>query len=196
MDEYVSIIIQNYGAFTYILFFLVIFAETGLVVTPFLPGDSLLFAVGVLSAQGILNIFLAFFLILIAVFIGDNVNYWIGRYLGPKVFREESRFFKREYLDRTQNFYEKHGGKAVIIARFMPIIRTFAPFVAGIGKMKYLKFLLFSITGSLSWVTLFLFGGYFFGGIPFVKDNFEFIIIGIIIVSFIPIIVEIFRRKR
>lgn len=195
LDKNLALIIQSYGTFTYILLFLIIFCETGLVITPFLPGDSLLFAAGALAASGMLNIIFLFILLSLAAIIGDSMNYLIGNLIGPRVFHEKSRFFKKEYLTKTQNFYEKHGGKTIIIARFIPIIRTFAPFVAGIGKMKYRKFLAYNIIGGILWVLLFLSAGYFFGTLPFVKNNFSLVIIAIIIISIIPAIFEYLRCK-
>ena len=187
-------IIQTVGYFG---LFAIIFAESGLFFGFFLPGDSLLFTAGLLASQGLLKIYFLMPLLFAAAVLGDSAGYWLGRKLGPMIFKkEDSFFFHKKHIERTRVFYAKYGAKTIIISRFVPIVRTFAPFVAGVGKMNYFKFLLFSITGSLSWVTLFLAGGYFFGGIGFVKDNFEFIIIGIIIVSFIAIIVEIFRRKN
>jgi membrane-associated protein len=195
LDKNLALMVQNYGALIYPIVFLIIFAETGLVITPFLPGDSLLFAAGAMAAIGSLNIVLLLVLAAAAAIIGDSVNYWIGNYLGPKVFRENSRFFKREYLLRAQGFYERHGGKTIVIARFIPIVRTFAPFVAGIGKMKYSKFLWYNILGGLLWVSIFIFGGYLFGNIPFVKNNFSLFILIIIVVSISPLIIEFFRNK-
>jgi membrane-associated protein len=195
LDKNLALIIQSYGTFTYVILFLIIFCETGLVITPFLPGDSLLFAAGALASMGMLNIIFLFFLFSFAAIIGDSVNYWIGLMIGPRVFKEKSRFFKKEYLIKTQNFYEKYGGKAIVLARFIPIVRTFAPFVAGIGKMKYKKFIFYNIVGGIIWVSLFLFAGFFFGKLPFVKNNFTIIIIAIIIISIMPAIFEYFRCK-
>ena len=195
LDKNLAFIIQSYGTFTYVLLFLMIFCETGLVITPFLPGDSLLFAAGALAATGMLNIFFLFILLSLAAILGDSINYFIGNIIGPRVFHEKNRFLKKEYLTKTQNFYEKYGGKTIIIARFIPIIRTFAPFVAGIGKMKYKKFLAYNVVGGILWVSLFLFAGYFFGTLPFVKNNFSLVIIAIIIISIIPALVEYLRCK-
>jgi len=197
LDRYVVDIVHQYGLWTYLILFLVIFSETGFVVTPFFPGDSLLFAVGAVAAVGNLNIFGLFLLLTLAAFAGNITNYWIGSKVGPGVFRKEkSRFFKREYLKKTQLFYEKYGSLTIVIARFMPFIRTFAPFVAGIGRMSYFKFLLYSFIGSLLWVQLFLFGGYFFGNIPVVKRNFSLVIVAIILISLIPAGVSIWKERR
>ena len=196
LDLYLNWLVENYGTLTYSILFLIVFCETGLVVMPFLPGDSLLFAAGALAATGGLKVFYVFLLLAAASIIGDSVNYWVGYFIGPKVFsREQSRLLNRQYLDRTHQFYEKHGGKTVIIARFMPIIRTFAPFVAGIGRMTYLKFLTFSVTGSILWVGAFLYAGFFFGNIPFVKKNFTLVVLAIIFVSLLPGVIEFLRAK-
>jgi len=196
LDKYLPLIIQSFGIWAYVIMFFVIFCETGLVVTPILPGDSLLFALGAFAAQGALNIQILLILLCIAAVAGDTVNYSIGKFLGPKVFHyPDSRFFKREYLVRTHQFYEKHGGKTIIIARFVPIIRTFAPFVAGIGTMKYLRFISYNIVGGVSWICLFLLAGYYFGGIPAVKQNFTLVIIAIIIISVMPGVIEYVRQK-
>jgi len=195
LDASLGAIISTYGVWTYPLLFFIIFAETGLVLAPILPGDSLLFAAGVLAGQGYLNVLLLFLLLSFASILGDTVNYAIGNYLGPKVFREKSRFFKQEYLYRTQEFYEKHGGKTIVLARFIPIIRTFAPFVAGIGRMEYARFLGFNIIGALFWVAVNLFVGYFFGGLPFVKEHFSLVLIGVVLISISPLIFEYIRHK-
>jgi len=174
----------------------VIFCETGLVVTPILPGDSLLFAAGAFSAIGALEVGWLFGLLSVAAVAGDTLNYWIGHFVGPKVFHKEHvRFLNREYLDRTHKFYEKHGGKTIIIARFMPIIRTFAPFVAGIGSMTYGRFILYNVTGGIVWIAVFIFGGYYFGNIPMVKQNFTLVIMGIIFISILPGIIEFIRHR-
>ncbi|HUN54444.1 MAG TPA: DedA family protein [Smithella sp.] len=197
LDKYLPLIIQSFGVWTYVMVFLVIFCETGLVVTPILPGDSLLFALGALAARGALNIEILLISLCIAAITGDTVNYSIGHFIGPKVFHyQESRFFKKEYLLRTHQFYEKHGGKTIIIAQFMPIIRTFAPFVAGIGAMTYSRFILFNVTGCVMWVNLFLLGGYFFGSIPAVRNNFIIVIVAIVIVSVMPGFFEYWRQRR
>ena len=197
LDKYLQLIIQSFGIWAYVIIFLVIFCETGLVVTPILPGDSLLFALGAFAAQGVLNIEILLISLCSAAIAGDTVNYSVGKFLGPKVFHyQDSRFFKREYLLRTHQFYEKHGGKTIIIAQFVPIIRTFAPFVAGIGTMKYSRFIIYNITGCVTWVCLFLLAGYFFGGIPAVKRNFTLVIMAIIIISVLPGVFEYWRQKH
>ncbi len=197
LDTHLSQLIQSYGAWTYGILFAIIFCETGLVVTPFLPGDSLIFAAGAFAARGDLNVVLVFVLLSVAAVLGDTVNYWIGKIIGPKVFnKEKSRIFKKAYLDRTHAFYEKYGAETIIIARFVPIVRTFAPFVAGIGRMSYLKFISYNVIGGIGWVALFTFGGYFFGNIPFVRKNFSLVIIAIIIISLIPAVVEVLRHRK
>jgi membrane-associated protein len=196
IDVYLTQIIQQYGTLTYIILFLVIFVETGLVVMPFLPGDSLLFAAGAITATtGALNPLLLFFLLALAAVLGDTVNYWIGHFVGPKVFSTNSRWLKREYLERTQAFYEKHGGKTIFLARFIPIIRTFAPFVAGVGKMRYGYFLTYNVVGGIVWTGAFIFLGYFFGNVPFVKANFELVIIAIVVISVLPAVFEFLKEK-
>ena len=196
MDEHLSVIISDYGAWTYGILFLIIFLETGFVITPFLPGDSLLFAAGSFAALGALNPVYLFILLSIAAVIGDTVNYSIGHYIGPRAFSGEIKYLKKEHLDRTSEFYEKHGGKTIILARFIPIIRTFAPFVAGIGAMTYSKFILYNVVGGISWVAIFTFGGFYFGNLPFVRDNFEIVIFTIIFISFIPPVLEFFKARR
>lgn len=197
LDKYINILIQDFGIWTYLILFVIIFCETGLVVTPFLPGDSLLFAAGAFAARGSLDVVWLFIILSVAAVLGDTVNYWIGHFIGPKVFQKENvRFFKKEYLDRTHQFYEKYGGETIIIARFIPIIRTFAPFVAGIGKMTYWKFISYNIIGGIGWVAIFVFGGYFFGNIPFVKQHFTIIIAAIIIISVLPGVIEFLRIRR
>jgi membrane-associated protein len=196
LDRHLGVIIQAFGSWTYVIFFLVIFCETGLVVTPFLPGDSLLFGLGTFAALGLLEIEWLLILLSIAAVAGNMVNYSIGQFVGPKVFHKENvRFLNREYLDRTHRFYEKHGGKTIVIARFIPIIRTFAPFVAGIGKMTYTRFTLYNVLGSIAWVTIFILGGYYFGNLPVVKRNFSIVIFAIIIISVLPIIFEYIRHR-
>ncbi len=194
LDQYLNILIQTFGMWTYAILFLVIFAETGLVVAPFFPGDSLIFISGALAQTGILDIILLSIVFIAAAILGDTVNYWIGRYFGSRFFKKQSRFFKTEYLERTQNFYKKHGGKTIILARFVPIIRTFAPFVAGIGKMEYKKFISYNVIGGVVWVLIFLSAGYFFGGIPIVKNNLSIFIYVIIFISLIPAAYEIAKH--
>lgn len=198
IDKHLIEIVQDYRTWTYLILFLIIFAETGFVVTPFLPGDSLLFAAGAIIAkpESGLNIFLMCILLIIAAIIGDLVNYHIGNFVGHKAFSGKYKLLKKEYLDKTQEFYEKHGGKTIIYARFIPIIRTFAPFVAGIGTMSYLKFATYNVTGAILWVVSFLFIGYFFGGLPVIKDNFTNVIFGIIILSILPPVIELMRGKK
>lgn len=196
MDVYLNDIISNYGLWTYGILFFVVFMETGFVVTPFLPGDSLLFAAGTFAALGSLNPIYLFLLLSVAAVIGDTVNYSIGAYIGPKAFSGEIKFLKKEHLDKTQEFYEKHGGKTIILARFIPIIRTFAPFVAGIGTMKYSKFISYNVFGGIAWVAIFISLGYFFGNIPFVQNNFELVIFAIIFISFIPPVLEFIKARK
>lgn len=193
LDKHLDLLIKGYGGWTYAILFLIIFCETGLVVTPFLPGDSLLFTVGALAAIGSLDVYLVFLLLTVAAILGDTVNYAVGRFMGPKVF---SRFLKKEYLDRTHRFYEKYGGKTIVFARFVPIVRTFAPFVAGVGVMSYPMFIFFNVAGALAWIASFVFGGYFFGNIPAVKNNFTVVIFIIIIISILPGLIEFIRHKR
>ena len=196
LDEYLNVIITNYGVWTYGILFLIIFMETGFVVTPFLPGDSLLFAAGSFAALGSLNPVYLFVLLSIAAVLGDTINYSIGAYIGPRAFSGEIKYLKREHLDRTHEFYEKHGGKTIILARFIPIIRTFAPFVAGVGSMTYGRFIIFNVIGGITWVALFTFGGYYFGNLPVVRNNFELVIFAIIFISFIPPILEFFKARK
>ncbi|MEN6560719.1 MAG: DedA family protein [Acidobacteriota bacterium] len=197
LDRYLGAIISQYGLWTYSILFVVIFIETGLVIMPFLPGDSLLFAAGTFAAAGSLDARVLVVVLAAAAVIGDTVNYWIGRRLGQRAFSKDgARFFKKEYLDRTHAFYEKHGGKTIIIARFVPIIRTFAPFVAGIGRMSYGRFLSFNVLGGAGWVLLLVGAGYFFGAIPFVRKNFSVAILAIILISALPIAVEYLRNRR
>jgi membrane-associated protein len=196
IDKNLVLVIAKYGTLTYGLLFFVIFMETGLVVTPFLPGDSLLFAAGALAAMGSLNIVFLWGLMALAAVIGDTVNYWIGHRLGRGVFEKGSKFFKKEYLEEAEAFYAKHGGKAIILARFVPIVRTFAPFVAGISEMHYGKFISYNIIGGLSWVSLFLLGGFWFGNIPFVKENFHYVVIAIILISIVPIVWGMVKKGK
>jgi membrane-associated protein len=203
MDAHLADLLREYGGWTYAILFLIIFCETGLVVTPFLPGDSLLFAAGAVVATAnsqpgapALNIFLLWFFLVIAAVVGDSVNYQIGRWLGLRVFKEDARVMKTEYLRRTEAFYAKHGGKTIILARFIPIVRTYAPFVAGASRMDYPRFLSFNIIGGVIWITLFLFAGYFFGNIPVIQKNFEYVVIGIILVSVVPVLIEWMKNRR
>ena len=196
LDKYLSTMIQNFGPWSYFIIFLVIFCETGLVVTPILPGDSLLFGLGTFAALGALDIKWLLILLSIAAVAGNMVNYTIGYFVGPKIFhRENVRFLNKAYLDRTYRFYEKHGGKTIVIARFIPIIRTFAPFVAGIGKMTYPRFFFYNVIGSVSWIAIFILGGYYFGNLPTVKNNFTLVIFTIIIISMLPVVIEYIHQR-
>ncbi len=194
LDEYLAQIISDYGLWTYGILFAVIFVETGLVVMPFLPGDSLLFAAGTFAALGSLNIWALIGLLIAAAFLGDTVNYSIGHYLGDRAYN--IKWIKKEYLDKTHAFFEKHGGKAIFLARFVPIVRTFAPFVAGIGRMSYSYFITYNLVGGVTWVLLFTLAGYLFGNIPFVKENFEYVIVVIILISVLPMVYEWLKAKR
>jgi membrane-associated protein len=194
LDTYLNQIISQYGAWTYGILFFVIFMETGFVVTPFLPGDSLLFAAGTFAALGALHIVPLVGLLMVAAVLGDTVNYWIGHMLGDRAYNV--KWIKKEYLDRTHAFFEKHGGKTIFLARFVPIVRTFAPFVAGMGRMSYGYFITYNLVGGIVWVALFTLAGYFFGNIPFVKHNFEFVILGILVISVVPIIYEAIKARR
>lgn len=197
LDEYLSQFVSTYGTLTYAVLFLIVFAETGLVVTPFLPGDSLLFAAGAISALGSLNIWVVVLLLIIAAIGGDTANYWIGHFFGKKIVDNPNiKFINQEHIDKTEKFYKKYGGKTIILARFVPIVRTFAPFVAGIGTMDYKKFLQFNVIGGVVWVGLFTLGGYFFGNIPIIKQNFHYAIIAIVILSVIPMFYEYIQHKR
>jgi membrane-associated protein len=196
LDRHLSDVVGRYGTGTYVLLSLIIYCETGLVVTPFLPGDSLLFGAGAIAALGALDPVVLVLLIAASAVAGDNTNYWIGRWVGPRAFSGKVRFLNRRYLDRTHAFYEKHGGKTVVLARFAPILRTFAPFVAGVGAMHYPRFLQFSILGSLLWVPLFVLGGYFFGNLPVVRENFSLVILAIIVLSLMPAAIEGVRAWR
>ena len=198
IDKHLTDIIAQYGMLTYLILFLIIFCETGFVVTPFLPGDSLLFAAGALAANEAtgLNIFLLAVLMIVAAVTGNMMNYQIGRWIGPKAFEMDKWFLKKKNLERTQEFFEKHGNLAIVLSRFMPIIRTFAPFVAGVGKMQYKRFSFYNLIGGISWVMLFLLVGYLFGNIPFVKEHFSYIVIGIIIASFIPVVIALMRGRK
>jgi len=198
IDKHLVEIVSNYKTWTYLILFLIIFAETGFVVTPFLPGDSLLFAAGAIVAkpETDLNILLLCGLLIVAAILGDMVNYHIGKYIGPKAFSGRYKLLKKEYLERTQAFYNKYGGKTIIYARFVPIIRTFAPFVAGVGTMSYSRFASYNVIGGIIWITSFLFLGYFFGGIPVIKSNFTYVIFGIIILSILPPVIEVIKERR
>lgn len=194
VDRYIGDFIRDYGIFTYGILFFVIFLETGFVVTPFLPGDSLLFVSGAFASQDALNVWVLFVLMSVAAILGDSVNYWIGNYFGERFFVKRN-LIKREYLEKTNRFYEKHGGKTIIYARFVPIVRTFAPFVAGVGKMKYSKFLSFNIVGGILWTGIFIFGGYYFGNVPLVKEHLTEVIFIIIFLSILPPVIEVIRQK-
>lgn len=196
LDKNLAVVVSNYGFASYGLLFLIVFMETGFVITPFLPGDSLLFVSGALSGVQALNVWLVYPLFLVAAVLGDSLNYWIGNYIGPKVFESESRFIKKEYLIRTHEFFDKHGGIAIVLARFVPIIRTFAPFVAGVAKMHYKQFALYNVVGAVLWVSLFTWTGYFFGNLTFVKQNFHYVVIVIILLSILPIVYEALKMKR
>ena len=196
LDMYLDTVIQQYGVWMYFILFVIVFLETGVVVTPFLPGDSLLFAAGALCARGDLVVGWLFLLLWLAAVLGDTVNYSIGHLVGPRAFHGQNRFFKREHLDRTHHFYERHGGKTIVLARFIPIIRTFAPFVAGIGRMSYGRFVTYNVLGGLLWTALFVFGGYYFGNQPLVKRNFTLVILAIIVISLLPLVVEFVQNYR
>lgn len=194
-DEHLKTFIQNYGTWTYALLFIIIFCETGLVVTPFLPGDSLLFAAGALAALGNLNPLWLLVLLIIAAIAGDTVNYWVGHYVGERAFEGYIPLVKKQHLLHTQNFYEKYGGKTIILARFIPIVRTFAPFVAGIGRMNYGRFVTYNIVGGVMWVSLFVLTGYFFGNLPFVQENFSLVVLVIIFISVLPMLFELVKHR-
>ena len=195
MDKHLPQMVSDMGIWIYLVLFIIIFIETGVVVMPFLPGDSLLFAAGAVAASTELNIFALAALMALAAILGDTANYWIGHFIGPKVFTQKSRWFKKEYLDRTVAFYEKHGGKTIFLARFVPIIRTFAPFVAGIGRMRYGYFISYNIVGGIVWTSLFLAAGYFFGNLPIVQENFSLVVIMIILISLVPAVYEVAKEK-
>jgi len=199
IDVHLTELVANYGVWVYAILFLILFCETGLVVTPFLPGDSLLFVAGALASleTNDINVHLMVVLMLIAAILGDAVNYTIGRLFGDRLFSNpDSKIFRRSYLDKTHTFYEKHGGKTIILARFVPIVRTFAPFVAGMGHMSYRQFALYNVTGALLWVLSFTYAGYFFGTIPMIQENLKLLIVGIIVVSILPGVIEIIRHRR
>ncbi len=191
IDEHLTELIKYFGGLVYVVLFLIVFCETGLFVTPFLPGDSLIFVVGALAAAGALNLGLVTIVLMVAAILGDTVNYHIGKYLGPKIFKKQNvRFLNRKHLDKAHEFYERHGGRTVIIARFIPIIRTFAPFVAGMGSMTYVRFILYNVVGGVAWVSICIFAGYFFGNIPIVSENFSLVIIAIIFISLLPVLIS------
>ena len=197
IDKYLNLLVQQYGMLTYLILFFIIFLETGLVVTPLLPGDSMLFAAGAISAIGSMNIFTILIVVYFAAILGDTVNYHIGKKIGSKILeKEEVKFINKEYLKKAQKFYEKHGSMTIVLARFIPIIRTFAPFVAGIGEMNYLKFIPYNMLGGGLWVSLFLGGGYFFGNLSFIKEHFSYVLIAIIIISLLPGIIVLIKEKR
>ena len=197
LDKHLLALVNDYGMWVNLLLFVIVFAETGFVATPFLPGDSLLFAAGAIAATGALNIYVIIAILVIAAITGDTVNYWVGHYIGSKVFKKQkSLFFNPEYLDRTNKFFEKYGGKTIIIARFVPIIRTFAPFIAGVGRMSYLRFALYNVIGACCWVPLLSFMGFFLGNLSFVKHHFSFMVIAIIVISLIPVVVEYFKYSK
>ena len=196
LDVHLAEIIERFGAGAYAILFLIVFCETGLVVTPFLPGDSLLFAAGAFAALGSFDIVPLMLLLIVAAIAGDTVNYWIGARIGPRAFSGNVRFLKQEYLIRTTEFYEKHGGKTIVLARFIPIVRTFAPFVAGVGRMNYARFLAYNVVGAVVWVTLFTLAGFYFGNIPAVKENFTLVILAIIGLSVLPIAIEMLKSRR
>ena len=196
LDVHLGSLLQQYGAWVYLILFLIVFCETGLVVTPFLPGDSLLFVSGALWAAAGMDLHALVIVLVGAALLGDNCNYWIGRYLGPRVFRwERSRFFNRAALDRTRGFYDRHGGKTVIMARYVPLVRTFAPFVAGIGRMPYVRFIAFSVAGAFLWVVSLTFAGYFLGNMPVVRQNLSVVILGIIALSLVPVALEVLKAR-
>ena len=195
LDRHLVLLIAQYGYWVYGILFLIIFCETGLVVTPFLPGDSLLFVVGALAATGALDLQWVIVLLMAAAFLGDNANYWIGRFVGPKVFNKNSRWLNRAHLAKTEAFYEKHGGKTVLLARFLPILRTFAPLVAGLGRMIYSRFVLFSIAGAILWINSLVLAGYFFGNIPMIKNNLTVVVLGIVVLSLLPGLVHYVRGR-
>ncbi len=196
LDTHLSAVISQYGTWTYLILFLIVFCETGLVVTPFLPGDSLLFAAGTFAALGDLDVRLMIGPLVAAAILGDTVNYWVGAAIGPRAFQGTIRFLKQEHLDRTHAFYQRHGGKTIILARFVPIVRTFAPFVAGVGAMSYGRFLMYNVVGAVLWVGLLVLAGFFFGNIPVVRENFTIVILAIIALSVMPMAVEMVRGRR
>jgi len=196
LDQYLALAIQAYGLWTYAFLFLIVFLETGLVVTPFLPGDSLLFAAGAFAAMGSFNLVSLFVVLSAAAILGDAANYWIGYNLGRKLFRKKSRFLKKEYLEDAQKFYQRHGKATIFLARFIPIIRTFAPFVAGMGKMRYRDFALYNVFGGMAWVATFLLAGFWFGNIPLVRDNFSLVIMAIVLISLVPALIGYIQHRK
>ncbi|KZL91739.1 DedA family protein [Clostridium magnum] len=197
LDKYLNVILQNYGIWTYAIIFLIIFCETGLVITPFLPGDSILFAAGALAAMGSIDIFILFIVFYIAAVVGDTVNYFIGKKIGNKILeKEDIKYINKEYLNKAHRFYEKNGSMTIVLGRFIPIIRTFVPFVAGIGEMNYFQFIVYNVMGGFVWVSIFLWGGFFFGDLPFIKHNFSYVLTAIIIISLIPAVVTFIKEKR
>jgi membrane-associated protein len=198
LDVHLGAMVTQYGVWAYGILFAIIFCETGLVVTPFLPGDSLLFAAGALAANPQIgfNVYVLWAVLMVAAIIGDTVNYWIGQAVGTRVFKDDARILKTAYLVKTQEFFDKYGGKTIILARFMPIVRTYAPFVAGASRMNYAKFIFYNVIGALLWVTSMLFAGYFFGGVPFVKENFEVVVVAIVILSVLPGVFEYVKHRR
>ena len=196
LDKYLLVLTQNYGIWIYLILFVIIFSETGLVVAPFLPGDSMLFVAGTMASTGALDVNMLAGVLVAAAFAGDNTNYWIGRFIGPKVFsHEKSKFFNHAHLEKTHQFYERHGGKTVIFSRFLPIIRTFAPFVAGVGSMSYRNFMAFSLTGGVAWIGFFVYCGYFFGNAPIIKENLSLFIVVIIAMTLLPGALGLLRQK-
>ena len=196
LDRYMDLVIRDYGVWTYMILFLIIFCETGLVVTPILPGDSLLFAIGSIAAMGSLDFQLLLLLLTLAAILGDTVNYGVGHFVGPKVFNTRSRFFKKEYMDRTRDFYDRYGGKTIILARFIPIVRTFAPFVAGIGAMSYRRFIVYNVIGAIIWIGSFVSAGYYFGSLPAIKQNFSVVMIVIVVLSILLGISGFIRSRK
>lgn len=196
IDQYLELIIKDYGVLTYLVLFLIVFCETGLIVTPILPGDSLLFVAGAIASRGLLDIRLLILLIASAAILGDMVNYTVGRFFGDRLFKNESRFLKKSYIDKTHILFEKYGNKAIVICRFVPIVRTFTPFLAGFGKMTYPKFMFYNVTGGIAWTLIFLLGGFYFGEIPIIKRSLTVTIFVIIILSVLPMIIEIIRARR